>query len=115
MVNADDRDTTPQEAQKNGQSAISQETPLRELRQDGDAGVATKSPSNATPELSDQEVSVLCDIGTDGRTKPVNQSVVQSLIEQGFVTFSEEPLVRLKLTFLAQQALGKRGIGLDES
>ncbi len=55
------------------------------------------------------------DIGTDGRTKPVNQSVVQSLIEQGFVTFPEEPLLRLKLTFLAQQALGKRGIGLDES
>ncbi len=54
------------------------------------------------------------DIGTDGRTKPVNQSV-QSLIEQGFVTFPEEPLLRLKLTFLAQQALGKRGIGLDES
>ncbi len=117
MGNADDRDTTPQEAQKNGQSAISQVSPLRELRQDGDArgDRAAKLPSNATPELSDEEVSVLCDIGTDGRTKSANQSVVQSLIERGFITSSEEPLVRLKLSFLAQQTLARRGIGLNES
>jgi len=57
----------------------------------------------------------LCDIGTDGRTKSANQPVVQSLIERGFITLSEEPRVRLKLTFPAQQTLGKRGLGLNES
>ena len=32
-----------------------------------------------------------------------------------FITSSEEALADLKLTFLAQQTLGKRGVGLNES
>jgi hypothetical protein len=44
-----------------------------------------------TPELTDEEVSVLCDIEKDGSTKSHKQSVVQSLIERGFVVSSQEP------------------------
>ncbi len=76
MANADDRDTTPQEAQKNGQSAISQDTPLRELRQDGDArgDRAAKSPSNATPELSDKRFRFcVTSAETAGPNRPTSQ------------------------------------------
>ena len=43
-------------------------------------------------ELTDEEVSVLCDIERDGSTHPHKQAVLQHLREQGFVVFSEEPL-----------------------
>ena len=117
MTSEHDRDTSPQEAQRNGQSAISQDHPLRELRQDGDAlgGRPARSPVAATPELTNEEVAVLCDVGRDGSTKSVNQPTVRRLIERGFIDLSAEPLAQLKLTALAQQCLGRRGVGLNES
>ena len=115
---ANDRVTTPQDAQKNGQSAISQDAPLRELRQDGGPDVGTRlarTPTTRTSELTNGEVSVLCDIGRDGKVKTADKSLLQSLVARGFVTLSEEPLADLKLTFLGQQTLSKRGVGLNES
>jgi hypothetical protein len=64
-----------------------------------------------TPELTDEEVSALCDIETDGSTQSHKQPVVQNLVERGLVVPSEEPLARVKLTALAQQRLSKRGVG----
>jgi hypothetical protein len=116
MADEHDREPTPQEAQRDGQSAISQGSPLRELHQEGDADSDRPVASRpATPELNDEEVSVLCDIERDGSTKSRKQPVVQSLIERGFIVSSEEPLARVKLTALAQQNLSKRGVGLNES
>ena len=115
---ANDRGTTPHNAQKNGQSAISQDAPLRELRQDGDADGGTRparKPTRGTSELTNGEVSALCDIGRDGKVKMADQCLLQSLVARGFVTLSEEPLADLKLTFLGQQTLSKRGVGLNES
>jgi hypothetical protein len=65
--------------------------------------------------LTDEEVSALCDIETDGSTQSHKQPVVQNLVERGLVVPSEEPLARVKLTALAQQRLSKRGVGLNES
>jgi hypothetical protein len=112
-----DRDTNPQEAQQNGQSAISQEYPLRELRQEGDAlsDRPARLPVAPAAELTNEEVAVLCDVGRDGSTKSANQPIVRRLIEQGFIDLSAEPLAQLKLTSLAQQCLGRRGVGLNES
>ena len=111
-----DRDPTPQEAQRNGQSAISQDNPLRVLHQEGDAhGDRSVASRSTTPDLTDEEVSVLCDIERDGSTKSRKQPVVQSLIERGFIVFSEGPLARVKLTLPAQQLLSKRGVGLNKS
>ena len=116
MADEHDREPTPQEAQRDGQSAISQDSPLRELHQAGDADSDRPVASRpTTPELTDEEVSVLCDIERDGSTKSRKQPVVQSLIERGFIVASEEPLARVKLTALAQQRLSKRGVGLNES
>jgi len=116
MADEHDGEPTPQEAQRDGQSAISQDSPLRELHQEGDADIDRPVGSRpATPELTDEEVSVLCDIERDGSTKSRKQPVVQSLIERGFIVLSEEPLARVKLTALAQQRLSKRGVGLNES
>ena len=111
------RTTAPQptQAQRNGQSAISQDNPLRELHQEGDAQSDRPIGSAlVSPELTDEEVSVLCD-ERDASTKSGKQPVVQSLIERGFIDFSEEPLARVKLTPLAQELLSKRGVGLNKS
>jgi len=116
MAKENDRDPNPQQAQRNGQSAISQDNPLRELHQEGDAQSDRPIGSAlVTPELTDEEVSVLCDVERDGSTKSDKQPVVQSLIERGFIDSSEGPLAPVKLTPLAQELLSKRGVGLNES
>ena len=89
---------------------------MRELHQAGDADSDRPVASRpTTPELNDEEVSVLCDIERAGSTKSRKQPVVQSVIERGFIVPSEEPLARVKLTALAQQRLSKRGVGLNKS
>ena len=116
MADEHDGEPTPQEAQRDGQSAISQDSPLRELHQEGDADSDRPVGSRpATPELTDEEVSVLCDIERDGSTKSDKEPVVKSLIERGFIASSEEPLARVKLTLRAEELLSKRGVGLNES
>ena len=116
MAKENDRDPNPQQAQRNGQSAISQDNPLSELHQEGEAQSDRPIGSAlVTPELTDEEVSVLCDVERDGSTKSDKQPVVQSLIERGFIDSCEGPLARVKLTPLAQELLSKRGVGLNES
>ena len=116
MATRDEREPNPQEAQRNAQSAVSQDNPLRELHQEGDAHRDPPIVSLlAISELTDEEVSVLCDIGRDGSTKPHKQPVVESLIERGFIISSEKRFARVKLTLRAQQLLSKRGVGLNES
>jgi hypothetical protein len=116
MAKESDRDLNPQQAQRNGQSAISQDNPLRELHQEGNAQSDRPIGSAlVSPELTDQEVSVLCDVERDGSTKSDKEPVVKSLIERGFIASSEEPLARVKLTLRAEELLSKRGVGLNES
>jgi hypothetical protein len=115
MAQHDNREPNPQEAQRDGQGAISQNNPLRELHQDGEAANdrAIGSTAAITPELTDEEVSVLCDVERGASIHPHKQPVLQRLREQGFL--SEEPLAKVKLTSQAQQLLSKRGVGLNES
>ena len=93
-----------------GQSAERATSRRRRTKSDRPIGSALVSP-----ELTDEEVSVLCDVERDGSTKSGKQPVVQSLIERGFLDSSEDPLARVKLTSFAQQLLSKRGVGLNES
>ena len=73
MADENDREPTPQEAQRDGQSAISQGSPLRELHQEGDADSDRPVASRpATPELNDEEVSVLCDMKEMARLNRAN-------------------------------------------
>ena len=70
----------------------------------------------STPELTDDEVAVLCDIEKDGSTKPPKRKVVESLIDRRLVeAASEGSEERLKVTPHAFQLLTKRGVGLNES
>jgi hypothetical protein len=112
----DDREPNPQEAQGNGQSSISQDEPLRELHQEGDAQRDRPIGSTlVTPELTVEEVSMLCDIERTGVIKPNREPIIKSLIERGFVALTDDPLPRAKLTPRAQEILSKRGAGLNES
>ena len=117
MANNRDSELTPQQVQQNGQSAISQDAPLRELNQEG-AGAESKPPIQvaSTPELTDDEVAVLCDIEKDGSTKPTKREVVESLIDRRLVEAAfEGSEERLKVTPHAFQLITKRGVGLNES
>ena len=117
MANKSDGKFTPQEVQRDGQSAISQDASLRELHQEG--GAAGSKPMSArptTPELIDEEVAVLCDIERDGSVGSAKQGVVESLAKRGLIdTIFEGSLKRLKLTPHAHQILSERGVGLNES
>jgi hypothetical protein len=98
------REPNPQEVQRNGQSAISQDNPATELHQEGDAN--SDRPAGlppASPELTDEEISVLCDIERDRSAKSHQQPMIKNLIKRGFVVSSEEPLAPIKLTLRAQQ------------
>ena len=117
MANNHDSELTPQQVQQNGQSAISQDAPLRELHQEG-AAAKGKPPVHvaSTPELTDEEVAVLCDIEKDGSTSPTKREVADSLIDRQLIeTALEGSLGRLKVTPRASQLLSSRGVGLNES
>lgn len=107
----------PQEAQRNERSAISQENPSRELNQAGDAESARPPFAGpATPELSDEEVSVLCDIETGSVIGSNKSRFIPALIERGLLdAVSHGSREQFKLTSKAQQLLAERGIGLSES
>ena len=118
MAIKQDSELTPQQVQRNGQSAISQDAPLRELHQEGGAAAERKPVVQrpSTPELTDEEVAVLCDIEKDGSTRPGKQRVVERLAERGLIdTLFEGSLKRLKLTPYAHRLLSERGVGLNES
>jgi hypothetical protein len=116
MAKPSDPEPNPQEAQRDGQSAISQQDPLRELQQNGSADSNQAiGPRSTTPELTDEEVSVLCDIERGGSNISKKQRVLQRLVEGGFVMLSDNSPVLAKLTPRAQQLLGMRGVGLNES
>jgi hypothetical protein len=115
MANKHDSEVTPQQVQRNGQSAISQEAPLRELHQEGAADERSVQVAS-TPELADDEVAVLCDIEKDGSAKPTKREILESLIERQLVEVAFEGSVRrLKVTPHAFRLLTKRGAGLNES
>jgi hypothetical protein len=112
-----DSELTPQQVQQNGQGAISQDAPLRELHQEG-AAAESKPPVEvaSTPELTDDEVAVLCDIEKDGSTRPTKRKVVDNLIDRQLIeTTLEGSVGKLKVTRHAFQLLSKRGVGLNES
>jgi hypothetical protein len=114
MANELDSKLTPQQVQRNGQSAISQDAPLRELHQEGAAAAAErKSPVQlaSTPELTDDEVAVLCDIEKDDS----RNGAVESLIDRQLIDAFEGSVERLIVTPHAFQLLTKRGVGLNES
>ncbi len=117
MANENDGKIAPQEAQRGGQSAISQDDPLRELNQEGAAAECKPVVQHATtPGLSEDEVAVLCDIDKDGTIRPAKQRLVESLAERGLIeTAFQKSSKRFKLTPLAHRLLSERGVGLNEA
>lgn len=111
-----DREPNPQEAQRDGQSAISQDNPLQELHQEGEGNTHYPVvPPVGTSELTDDEISVLCDIERTGSVMSNKEALLAGLAEGGFITSSDKPLSQLKITSRAQQLLSKREIGLNKS
>jgi hypothetical protein len=117
MANKHNSELTPQLVQQNAQSAISQDAPLRELHQEGSAAGHQRSVQRpSTSELTDEEVSVLCDIGKDGSFRPSKREVVESLTSRQLIeVVFEEAIERRKLTPQAQRLLAERGVGLNEA
>jgi hypothetical protein len=78
-----------------------------------------EAPAGADAELSDSDISLLCDIGDTFPATPSAEKLARlmRLIERGFV----EPAVAAKapskyqLTAKATKILSERGVGLDEA
>jgi hypothetical protein len=112
------KEPTPQEVQKDGQSAVSQGNPALELDQSGEADEATGQKVDLrTPELGDQEVAILCDIGAGQPLKSKDNALLDGLIRKGFVrpAKTDGASQDYALTAKAQQLLGERGAGLREA
>jgi hypothetical protein len=116
MANKRDSELTPQLLQQNAQSAISQDAPLRELHQEGAAVGHQPVRRPSTPELTDEEVSVLCDIEKDGSARPSKREVIENLTSRQLIeVVFEGAFERRKPTPHAQRLLTERGVGLNES
>jgi hypothetical protein len=117
MADKRDSELTPQQVQQNAQSAISQDAPLRELHQEGAASGHQKAVKRTSvPELTDEEVSVLCDIEKGGSARPSKREVVERLtLRQLIEVVFEGAFERRQLTPLAQRLLADRGVGLNEA
>jgi hypothetical protein len=112
------KEPTPQEVQKDGQGAVSQGNSALELDQSGDAEEETGQKVNLrTPELGDQEVAILCDIGNGQPSKPKDKALLDGLIRKGFVRPAKTggASADYALTAKAQELLGERGAGLREA
>jgi hypothetical protein len=110
------KEPTPQDVQKNGQSAISQEDSTLELNQLGTGNRRNVSePRHNVTSLTDQQVAILCDVGDGRKTKPRHRNLLTGLIQGGFVEIHSESVSKYKLSAKAQQILAERGVGLNES
>ena len=76
--------------------------------------VAARSVGKRLAAHMDEPVSGECTLILQMCFRSHPLGLVQSLIARGFITPSEEAFADLTLTFLAQQTLGKRGVGLNE-
>ncbi len=108
---------TPQEAQRDGQSAISQNDPTLELDEGGSRNHEDKVAQAALPSgsLSDQQIAILCDIGGGRQVKEEHQGLVKGLVGAGFLEFASDEPVGYKLTGKAQHLVAQRGAGLNEA
>jgi hypothetical protein len=108
---------TPLDAQKDGQTAISQDDPTLELDESGSkhhevAAVQAGLPSGL---LSDQQIAILCDVADGHRVKEKYEFVLNRLLADGFLESVRDEPAGYKLTGKAQQLLAERGTGLNET
>jgi hypothetical protein len=74
-------------------------------------------PPTADAELSDADISLLCDIGDSFPATPSAEKLAQlkRLIERGFVEPAAKPPAKYQLTAKATKILTERGVGLNEA
>jgi len=79
----------------------------------------TANDADADAELSDSDISLLCDISGSFPHTPSAEKLakLQRLIERGFVehTGADEAHARYQLTAKATKILTERGVGLNEA
>ena len=66
--------------------------------------------------LSDEDVALMCDIGSAGaKLSPSKQERIGDLIARGLVEPDTEPGHAFKLTDKGQELLADRGVGINEA
>jgi len=108
---------TPQDAQKGGQGAISEDDPILELDESGSARHDVKEPQGSPPNssLSDQHIATLCDVGDGHVVSAKYKRILDDLVADGFLKSASDEPVGYKLTGKAQNLLAQRGAGLNEA
>ena len=64
--------------------------------------------------LTDQEIAVLCEIGSGRKVSARHKHLLAALVANGFVEVGDDR-TQCKLTGKAHQILAERGVGLNES
>ena len=108
---------TPQDAQKDGQSAISQDDPTLELNESGNNDHEGRFPQRSfrSDVLGDQQIAILCDIGDGHWVREKHERALKDLVADGFLEAADGEPVRYKLTGKAKHLLTGRGVGLNEA
>jgi hypothetical protein len=108
---------TPQEAQQDGQGAISQDRPTLELDEGGRRLHDNPMPPASVPggPLSDRHIAVLADIGGGQVARGKHRHILAELVAEGFLESASDEPVGYKLTGKAQNLLAQRGAGLNEA
>jgi hypothetical protein len=83
-------------------------------------GVAEQEPVKMSEELSDNQISLLCDIGDNARplahVHDARKSDLETLIRQGYAELVQDQLASpYRLTAKGIAFLSERGAGLNEA
>ena len=111
------KDISPREAQKGGQGGVDTTRPdlavVHAERQAADAKAAPMPQDG----LTNEEISLLCDIGERKAPDSTPGAAIEKLRAQGYIELASraDGGATFQLTQKAQQFLLERGAGLDEA
>ena len=111
------KDISPREAQECGQGGVDPTRPDLEVGHAESQAVDAKAASMPQDGLSNEEISILCDIGELKTPDGAPEAAIDRLKAKGYI----EPVshrgrgITFQLTHKAQQFFLERGAGLNEA
>jgi hypothetical protein len=111
------KDISPEEAQECGQGGVDPKRPDLAVVQGERQAVDPEAARMPQGGLTNEEISLLCDIGERKNLDSTPRALVDTLKAKGYIEPASHPGrgVTFQLTQKAQQFLLERGAGLDEA
>ncbi len=111
------KDISPREAQKGGQGGVDPAHPDLTVDRVDSQAVDAKAAPMPEDGLSNEEISLLCDIGERRALDSTRTAAIDKLRAKGYIEPASDPGqgAVFHLTRKAQEFLLERGAGLDEA